>query len=44
MLFVEYEPELTALIGEAAYRRLAGMCTARAERGLVATHPASGAD
>ena len=40
-LYQEYEPELTALIGKAAYSRLAELCAARARRGLVAPHPAS---
>lgn len=40
-LFQEYEAELTALIGKAAYARLAELCAARARRGLVATHPAT---
>ena len=40
-LYQEYEPELTALVGEAAYDRLAELCAARAKQGLVAPHPAS---
>lgn len=40
-VYVSYEPELTALIGTAAYVRLADLCAARAELGLVAPHPAS---
>ena len=39
-LYQEYEPELTALIGKAAYTKLAELCAAQAERGLVAAHPA----
>ena len=35
------EPELTALVGKAAYARLAELCGARARRGLVAAHPAT---
>jgi hypothetical protein len=41
MLYLEYEPELTALIGEPAYTRLAQLCADRAKRGLIAPHPAS---
>ncbi|GAA1031609.1 hypothetical protein GCM10009557_27470 [Virgisporangium ochraceum] len=40
-LYLEYEPELTALIGKAAYGKLAELCAKRAELGLVAPHPAS---
>jgi hypothetical protein len=40
-LYVSYAPELTALIGPEAYDLLAGLCAARAERGLVAEHPAT---
>jgi hypothetical protein len=40
-MYLSYAAELTALIGEAAYERLAQLCAARAERGLVAPHPAS---
>jgi hypothetical protein len=44
-MYVSYEPELTALIGKAAYARLAAFCAERARRGLVAPHPATaGAD
>ena len=35
-LYQEYEPELTALIGKAAYARLAELCAARAAQGMVA--------
>ena len=40
-MYLSYEPELTALIGKAAYAKLAELCAARAKRGLVAPHPAS---
>ncbi|GFJ91072.1 hypothetical protein Prum_047140 [Phytohabitans rumicis] len=40
-MYLSYEPELTALIGKAAYAKLAELCAARAKRGLVATHPAT---
>ncbi|WP_326549593.1 hypothetical protein [Micromonospora sp. NBC_01813] len=40
-MYQSYEPELTALIGKAAYARLAELCAARAKRGLVAAHPAT---
>jgi hypothetical protein len=40
-LYQEYEPELTALIGKAAYARLAELCAARAAQGMVAPHPAT---
>ncbi|PZM96762.1 MAG: hypothetical protein DIU79_04240 [Actinobacteria bacterium] len=40
-LYLSYEPELTALIGKAAYAKLAEICAARARRGLVAPHPAT---
>ena len=40
-LYQEYEPELTALIGKAAYAKLAELCAARLALGLVAPHPAS---
>jgi hypothetical protein len=39
-LYEEYAPELTALIGGAAYERLAEFCAERAKLGLVAPHPA----
>jgi len=39
-LYLEYEPELTALIGKRAFSRLAEMCARRAQLGLVAAHPA----
>ncbi|HEY8452412.1 MAG: hypothetical protein FWJ70_07400 [Micromonosporaceae bacterium] len=40
-LYISYAAELTALIGEPAYRRLAELCAQRARRGLVAPHPAT---
>ncbi|GAA3268953.1 hypothetical protein GCM10020218_047140 [Dactylosporangium vinaceum] len=40
-LYQEYEPELTALIGKAAYARLAELCAARAAQGMIAEHPAT---
>jgi hypothetical protein len=40
-MYVSYGPELTALIGEAAYRKLAELCEARLKSGLVAIHPAT---
>jgi hypothetical protein len=40
-MYISYEPELTALIGKAAYGKLAELCAARARRGLVAPHPAT---
>jgi hypothetical protein len=40
-LFISYGPELTALIGKAAYEKLNELCSARAELGLVAQHPAT---
>ncbi len=40
-MYQEYAPELTALVGEKAYARLAELCAARLEKGLVAPHPAS---
>jgi hypothetical protein len=39
-LYVSYGPELTALIGKAAYEKLYELCAARAAHGLVARHPA----
>jgi hypothetical protein len=43
-MYQEYEAELTALIGEAAYAKLAEMCAARGKLGLVAPHPATPVD
>jgi hypothetical protein len=42
-MYVSYAPELTALIGEAAYGKLAELCDARLKTGLVAIHPATAA-
>lgn len=36
-----YAPELTELLGEAAYAELARLCERRTELGLVAVHPAT---
>jgi hypothetical protein len=40
-LYLSYQPELTALIGEPAYQKLAELCAERDKQGLVAPHPAS---
>ncbi|HWG99763.1 MAG TPA: hypothetical protein VNV66_10650 [Pilimelia sp.] len=40
-MYLSYAAELTALVGAAAYARLAELCAARAARGLVAEHPAT---
>lgn len=40
-VWVSYAPELTELLGEAAYTELARLCRRRAGLGLVAVHPAS---
>lgn len=40
-LYREYQPELTALLGEPAYQRLAELCDDRLRQGLVAVHPAT---
>ncbi|PZS25704.1 MAG: hypothetical protein DLM59_19755 [Pseudonocardiales bacterium] len=40
-LYQSYAPELTALIGAAAYAELARLCTARSRRGMIAPHPAT---
>jgi len=42
-LYLSYAPELTALIGKAAYGELARICARRSELGLVAVHPATAA-
>jgi hypothetical protein len=42
-MFRSYASELTALIGGAAYEKLAELCAARLAAGLVATHPATAA-
>ncbi|MEU7771934.1 hypothetical protein AB0C44_11505 [Micromonospora taraxaci] len=39
-MYLSYGPELTALIGAAAYERLAELCAARTRQGMVAPHPA----
>ncbi|MGW5153645.1 hypothetical protein ACWERE_48890, partial [Rhodococcus koreensis] len=36
-----YAPELTELLGKAAYAELATLCKRRAGLGLVAVHPAT---
>jgi hypothetical protein len=40
-LYEGYAPELTALIGEAAYAELARLCAARLAQGQIAEHPAT---
>lgn len=40
-LWRSYAPELTELLGEAAYRELARLCERRGELGVVAVHPAT---
>ena len=40
-LVVTYGPELTALLGEAAYAELRRLTQARLDAGLIAPHPAS---
>jgi hypothetical protein len=40
-MFRSYGPELTALIGEEGYTKLAELCEARLKTGLVAIHPAT---
>lgn len=40
-LYRNYEPELTALIGKAAYDTLVELCEQREKTGLVAMHPAT---
>jgi hypothetical protein len=40
-VYVTYGPELTELIGESAYQRLAELCARRDKRGLIAVHPAT---
>lgn len=40
-MYLSYEPELTALVGKAAYGKLAELCAARLKNGLVAPHPAT---
>jgi hypothetical protein len=40
-MYLSYEPELVALIGKAAYAKLAELCAARLKTGLIAPHPAT---
>jgi hypothetical protein len=40
-MYLSYEPELIALIGMAAYTKLAELCGERVRQGLVAPHPAT---
>jgi hypothetical protein len=40
-MYLEYGPELIALIGKRAYEKLAEMCAERQAAGLVAPHPAT---
>jgi hypothetical protein len=40
-MFRSYAPELTALVGQQAYDRLAELCDARLATGIVAEHPAT---
>jgi hypothetical protein len=40
-MYLSYGPEITALIGEKAYAKLAELCAAREASGLVARHPAT---
>ncbi|HEX8305458.1 MAG TPA: hypothetical protein VF612_11320 [Jatrophihabitans sp.] len=42
-MYLNYAPELTALIGQAAYTELARLCALRLAQGLVAVHPATAA-
>lgn len=39
-MYLSYSPELTALIGAAAYERLAELCATRTKQGMIAPHPA----
>ncbi|MFV2099702.1 hypothetical protein [Micromonospora sp. LOL_024] len=39
-MYLSYRPELTALIGEAAYAKLAELCGTRIRQGMLAPHPA----
>jgi hypothetical protein len=43
-LYLSYAPELTALLGQAAYQELARLCALRLAQGLVAVHPATAAN
>jgi hypothetical protein len=40
-MYMEYGPELVALIGQPAYDKLAAMCAERLASGLIAKHPAT---
>lgn len=40
-LYISYGPEITALIGQAAYAELARLCERRLAQGLIAEHPAT---
>jgi hypothetical protein len=40
-LYISYGPEISALIGRAAYTELARLCERRLAQGLVAEHPAT---
>jgi hypothetical protein len=40
-MYLSYAPELTELIGKAAYEKLAELCEARLKTGLIAEHPAT---
>jgi hypothetical protein len=40
-MYVSYGPELAALVGQAAYDRLAEICATREKQGLVLIHPAT---
>lgn len=40
-VYESYAPELTELLGEAAYGKLAELCAARRKSGLIAIHPAT---
>ena len=40
-MYLSYGPELAALVGKAAYGKLAELCAARERSGLVAVHPAT---
>ena len=40
-MFESYKPELTELLGKAAYEELASLCKRRRGLGLIAVHPAT---
>lgn len=40
-VFESYKPELTELLGKAAYDELASLCKRRRGLGLIAVHPAT---